>query len=248
MSDYTTPAERREDQAYSALRAFLSLVPGGGVLIELLNTVVEPAYARNQRRWLEVVAHGLAKLQEEFENLSFDDLQRREGFSSTFLRATKIAATTHRGEKLEALRNAVLNAAFANAPDDDMQAVFLSMIEAYTPWHLRLLAFFDGPASLANERGAFEDLREGPYRFNYDRIVEGVFPELRGRRRFYDQVLDVLERDGLISNVPMEWTIYRGPDGAWHVQGMRDELTTHVLTPEGREFLRFITAPQAGSR
>jgi hypothetical protein len=239
MPGEPSPTERRQDIAQTLIRAGVSLVPGGSAINELLNLVIVPAVAERQRRWLEALDHELGKLRERMEGFSFDDLQRREDFASAFLRASRIAATTHRKEKLQALCNAVLNVAIGDAPDDDLQVVFLSLIEAYTPLHLRLLAFMDDPSRWTSERGAFKKLHVGAHHLGYDQILEGVFPGLKGRRRFYDQVLSVLERDALISDVPAGATVHVGADGECNI-GFR-----RMLTPEGREFLRFVTAPDA---
>lgn len=235
----SSPTDRRQDIAHALVRAGVSLVPGGSAINELLNLVIVPTVAERHRRWLEALDHEFGKLRERLEGFSFDDLQRREDFTSAFLRASRIAATTHREEKLQALRNAVLNMAIGDAPDDDLQAVFLSLIEAFTAWHLRLLAFVHDPARWANERGAFKNLHVGGHHLPYDQIFEGVFSGLKGRRRFYDQVLSVLERDALISPVPAGATVHVGADG-------KCNINLHgMLTPEGREFLCFVTAPDA---
>ena len=239
MPNEPSPTEQRQDIAQALIRAGVSLVPGGGAINELLNLVIVPAVAERQRRWLEALDHELGRLRERMEGFSFEDLQRREDFASAFLRASRIAATTHREEKLEALRNAVLNVAVGNAPDDDLQVVFLSLIEAYTPWHLRLLAFMDDPSRWANERDAAKSLHLGAHHLTYDRIFEGVFSGLKGRRRFYDQVLSVLERDALITVVPAGATVHVGANGECKIGFHR------ILTPEGREFLSFVTAPDA---
>ena len=50
---------------------------------------------------------------------------------SVVLQATQAALRTHQAEKLEALRNAVLNVAAGKGPSDDMQMVFLSFIDSF---------------------------------------------------------------------------------------------------------------------
>lgn len=112
------PSGQRRDIAQRLVRAGVALIPGGGAINELLNMVILPAVAERQNQWLEALDHELGTLRKRFEGFSFDDLQRREDFSSAFLRASRIAATTHREEKLEALRHAVLNVALDRAPDD----------------------------------------------------------------------------------------------------------------------------------
>lgn len=118
--------------------------------------------------------------------------------------------------------------------------MFFSLIEAYTPWHLRLLAFFNAPDALANKPGAFQDLHGNQHYLQYDQVLEGVFPELQGRRRFYDQMLSVLERDALVFDIPAAATVSRRADGTWHIHGL-----DKVLTQEGRDFVRFVRSPES---
>src|SRR5260370_7181085 len=46
---------------------------------------------------------------------------------------------SHQREKLQALRNAVLNVAAGTAPDENLQLVFLNYLDTLTPLHLTLL-------------------------------------------------------------------------------------------------------------
>jgi hypothetical protein len=56
------------------------------------------------------------------------------------MHATQAAIRNHQKEKLEALRNAVLNSAEKNALDEDIKLMFVSLIDTFTPWHLRILS------------------------------------------------------------------------------------------------------------
>ena len=59
--------------------------------------------------------------------------------------ATRTIERTHDQAKKNALRNAVLNSALPDAPDADTQAMLLSLIDRYTPSHLRLLTLWNDP-------------------------------------------------------------------------------------------------------
>ncbi|HTS57938.1 MAG TPA: hypothetical protein VMH03_10335, partial [Terriglobales bacterium] len=47
----------------------------------------------------------------------------------TVLQATQIALRTHQEEKLEALRNAVVNSTSGQVLEDDVRAVFLNLVD-----------------------------------------------------------------------------------------------------------------------
>lgn len=61
------------------------------------------------------------------------------------LQASVIALRTSQKEKLEALKNAILNIANGQNVDESLQIMFLSFIERFTVWHIRLLELFQIP-------------------------------------------------------------------------------------------------------
>lgn len=77
----------------------------------------------------------------------------REDLRDVILQATVVAYRTTREEKLEALRNAVVNVAAHRQSDRDLTAVFLELVDRFTPSHLRALQFFQSPTVFAKERG-----------------------------------------------------------------------------------------------
>ena len=249
MQDESAPTERRQDIAQALIRAGVSLVPGGGAINELLNLVIVPAAAERQRRWLEALDHDLSKLRGRVDGFSLGDLHRREDFTSSFLRAWRIAATTHREEKLEALRNAAPERSDRRCPRRRHQALFFSLIDAYTPWHLRILAFLDDPDqwTRAHERKAFKELRNSMRGIAFNLAIKCVFPDLEGRASVAARVERDLEFDGL---VPREGG-FRHFTGAVErmlngvsIEGWNNE----VLTAHGRVFLRFVSTPSSTTK
>jgi hypothetical protein len=72
---------------------------------------------------------------------------------------------TQQAEKIEALRNAVLNSAAPVHPDADNQAIIMNLIDRFTPSHMRLLALWDNPPTwfssnnIPQPQGAFATSR-----------------------------------------------------------------------------------------
>jgi hypothetical protein len=66
---------------------------------------------------------------------------------------TRAIDHTHQEEKLAALRNAVLNSALPGAPDADMQAILLGLVDRLTSSHLRFLTMWDDPPLWFESRG-----------------------------------------------------------------------------------------------
>ena len=56
-----------------------------------------------------------------------------------------MATRNHEQEKIDALRNAVLNSALPHPPDDSLQQTFLAWVDRFTVWHLHSLSLFDDP-------------------------------------------------------------------------------------------------------
>jgi hypothetical protein len=96
-------------------------------------TVLQPAsmtLSRRRDEWLTDLARRLHDLEGQVNSFHFDDLANNDQFVSATAQATQAALQTHNKEKLEALRNAVLNTALQREPDNDQQAVFLALIES----------------------------------------------------------------------------------------------------------------------
>lgn len=116
--------------------------PVGSIFAALFGSVVyPPPITQRINQLLMDIAFKLEEL-ELRGKLEIDELLKNEGFISTLLHATQIAIRTHQKEKLEALKNAVLNSALKTAPEDDYKILFLSFIDNFTIAHVKLLKFF----------------------------------------------------------------------------------------------------------
>ncbi len=130
-----------EDVAHAGRKGLLSMIPFvGGVEAELLGLLSSPL-AQRRDDWWEDLERRLRNLEGQVEGFRFDDLGKNEQFVSATLHATQVALRTHQAEKLEALRNAVLNIAIGNAPSEDLQMVFLNLVDSFTPMHMKALSF-----------------------------------------------------------------------------------------------------------
>lgn len=71
--------------------------------------------------------------------------QNNEQAISTILTASPLALKTHNKTKLEALRNIVINAVLHPDYEEYKFQMFLSFIDEFTEWHIRLLEYFSDP-------------------------------------------------------------------------------------------------------
>lgn len=80
---------------------------------------------------------------------------------SAAVQATRATVSTHRREKLEALRNAVLNSALSRALDHERQTIFFHLIEMFSVTHFDILRLFADPKTFPKTRlKELQDRRE----------------------------------------------------------------------------------------
>jgi hypothetical protein len=127
------------DVVHIATKAGLSAIPiVGGPAAEIFAAIVQPPLERRRNEWIRDLGDRIEQLEKE-GRIHAEELQHNEPFVDTALQATTIALRNHQGEKREALRNAVLNAALPGAPAADLQHFFLGLVDQFTTWHLRIL-------------------------------------------------------------------------------------------------------------
>jgi hypothetical protein len=126
--DLTPPKPNAVDHTTRVIKAVTKLFPAGGALTELLGFMASPL-ERRREGWCERIVAALKELQDRRPELTYEALSQDEAFVSAVYAATKIAVGSHQQEKLEALRNAVLNVAAGLAPSDDQQAMFLDAVD-----------------------------------------------------------------------------------------------------------------------
>jgi hypothetical protein len=140
------PTTSTGDVVHTIVKAGLSAIPfGGGVAAEIFSALIVPPLTKRRDEWIQSIAEGLQALQERVAGFTIDSLQDNEVFVTAVMHATQVAIRNHHSEKREPLRNAVLNVASGNAPNEDMQLIFLDLVDTLVPWHLRLLRFFQNP-------------------------------------------------------------------------------------------------------
>jgi hypothetical protein len=179
---YAPPEVGKGDVAHTIVKAGISSIPVvGGAAAELFALVIEPPLDKRRNEWMKAMAEGLKTLEEKGA-LRIDDLPKNEAFISTVMHASQAALRNHQKEKLEALRNAALNVAIGNAPDEDIQLMFVNLIDAVTPWHIRILKVFQDPVRFGREKGMTP---EGTMMGAPATLLERCCPELAGRPEFY---------------------------------------------------------------
>lgn len=228
------------DHAHTVVRAAISSIPIPGVAgpaTELLSALIRPPALKRLEAWCDQVNRALAELREQRQALDPDSLAGNDDFVSAVQHATQIALRTHQQAKLEALRNAVLNVAVGTAPSDDLQLMFLGLVDGFTPLHLRILKFFRDPYAYY-KRAHGPDL--SPFDFSHASpagVLERTFTELGSNRPFCRQIVRDLEAAGLLgSNKPhLRFSENWFEEDKTH-SGALEKRTTDI----GDQFLDFI--------
>jgi len=118
--------------------AFPAVLPG----VKLFDLITAPLRGKRMSDWCEELRLRLNELSRKVEALTPEALATSDPFVSIFAHATQAALRTHQAEKLEALRNAVLNVAVGRGPSEDLQLIFLNFADTFTPVHLQVLVHF----------------------------------------------------------------------------------------------------------
>ena len=114
--------------AQAVVKAAISAVPVAPCwpATELLGLIFGPPIEKRREEWLNTLADAVKEVQNKQADLTAEKLSQDPAFVSTAMRASELAIRTHQKEKLDALRNAVVNAALPGGPDETMQQIFLT--------------------------------------------------------------------------------------------------------------------------
>lgn len=222
---YKPPQKNVGDALHSIVKAGLSIL--GGPATELFNSIVTSPLERRRTEWMKNMWQGLLELEKK-KNVNLEELQKNEIFIDAVMQASQAAMRTSRKEKLEALRNAVLNTALPNAPDEDHQSIFLNLVDTLTPWHLRILKL------LMNEQ--WEEVRLDPTTQymtpSFQGSVMAAFPELK--EYVYDHIMKDLSSKGLADLDAIDSS---------HEMATTSGRPSVEITDIGNQFIIFITSP-----
>jgi hypothetical protein len=239
---YPPPEQDKGDTAYAAGRALLSAIPvAGGAAVELFQFIITPPIEKRRNDWMKEIGQAVQNL-EQNKGVAMEELKSNDVFIDTLLQASQIALRNSQEEKREALKNAVLNVALPDSPEQALIQVFLEWIDIFTVWHLKILSLIDEPEKhlrvsseldmdelkqqWLREREASSDLETGGFIL----FLEAIYPELNEKKSFYPQIVRGLYAHGLIS-----------------IEDLRNILWDGILvrrsTELGVQFLRFIENP-----
>jgi hypothetical protein len=201
----------------------------GNALAVALVTTLNWRLEQRREQWFTQLAEAVEDLSERVDDFDLENLAGDDRFVDAVVTATRTIEHTHEDEKITALRNAVLNSVAPDAPDADTQAIFLNLIDRFTPSHLRLLTLWDDPAAWFSShdlKPPSQDVMAG----SRTQTVEAGLPEMQGRKDFYLLIASELGAAGMLT---------ANLSGMVSGTSLMDRLTTDF----GRQFVRFISPP-----
>lgn len=214
--------KRTGDVVHALTKGVLSGAPVvGGLVSEIFALAFSPPLEKRREEWLLSLEKRLRSLELKLEMLAESEI-----FVSMIQHATQIALRTHQADKLEALRNAVVNTAQGSSLEDDLRSIFLNLIDSMTPWHIRLLKFWKDPQAYADTSGiryAHKIMTSG------EELLLMTFPELNGKADLYKLVMRDLYRWGLVQSDNL------------HMMSTMSGVLAKGGTPLGNKFLEFIS-------
>lgn len=214
--------DKIKEVGYAIAKGSMGSIPlAGGVLSELFSVAfADPATKRREQVLLEMDAR-LKRL--EGEGFDIQKLAESEEFLTIAMQAYNIALRTHQAEKRLALMNAITNTPKLSI-DENIKLMYLTYIDEFNEWHLRILSFLDNPSKYFQDNN-----KPNFYAAGKSAILLQAYPELSSRREFYDRIVTDLYSRGLI--------VYNSLHGIMTEQGLWQSGTSEF----GKQFLKYIS-------
>lgn len=221
------------DVIHTITKAGLSAIPVvGGPAAVFFAALITPPIIKRRDAWVDSLGQDILKLKEKFKGFDPNELQNNEPFVTAVLHATDSASKNHDKEKLEFLRNAVLNVALKIEPNEDLQLMFFNYIDVLTRWHLKILSYFSDPKRWYEKHGLM------PLEFGFTTLgesIEHAFQELKHKDDFYKQLIRDLNSRGLLaipdlSSIMSSSSVYES-----RTTDMGDKLIRFILSPLTKE-------------
>jgi hypothetical protein len=226
-SKYKTPKKKPSDAAYAVVKAGISSLPiVGAAASELLGLIVSPPLEKRRSEWMEMVGNGLIELEQKM-NVVLEDLQDNNKFIDAAMDATQIALRTSQREKLDALRNALLNSALHNSAEESIQKMFFSFIDIFTIYHIKLLELFQNPRNWFAKHSI--NYPQFYVSSSLSQLIEIAFPGLK--RELYDQIWKDLFLRGLVSTEGLHVMMTSSGADAKRTTGIGDAFISFIVNP-----------------
>ncbi len=227
--------------AHIIAKVGLSTVPiVGSAASELFSAIIAPPISKRREKWIEMIAQGLKELEKQIQGFKLENLSENEAFVTMLLNATQSALLTHQREKLEALRNVVLNSAIPSQHEEAIHSIFLHFVDSLTPWHLKILSIFGDPPEFEEFEKLSHELKRLFYAYPHFHLssvpndITGAFDEFNGREDLINRMIQDLASRDLLDLAAMDTS---------HHMATQAGIPSARITDFGKQFLDFIRSP-----
>ena len=195
---------------------------------ELIDLVITTPMSKRKDAFISDLAVRVKNMESKATGFTIESLKDNELFQTIIINAIRAAIATHQQEKIQALKNAVLNAALKPNINENVQMMFINYIDRLTPLHLIILKFLQYPKEYC-EKHKIEIKGTGSSVFS---VLNMAIKDVEGH--VIEQIVKDLFTYGFINvdiqNYKMTVTI-------------QAVLNSHT-TPFGNQFLTYITEPE----
>jgi hypothetical protein len=217
------------DYAVAAAKSILGALPVlGSTAAEIFGLIVTPPLEKRKIQWMNEIAERLAEL-EKSKEINIAELANNELFIDVVMQASSLAIKTSQNEKLEAFKNAILNTAVNSSISDAKAHIFLSQLDKFTDWHVKIIVLLENPENWFRKAN-----RTFPayIALSLSNIIKEAYPELKDEDSFLDIIWNDLKVAGFHNSGDLKTTM------------SGNGLATKKTTKLGDEFLNYIRFEQ----
>jgi len=198
MNELSEKREIAQSEALDKTAKIVSgLIPGGASAYELFTALVTPLHVKRKEGWVREVTMRLHKLETEGK-INMEELSRNEEFNTIITKATLLAQQTHQKEKIEALKNVVINSAIKlsrEVIDFDEIDYFLTFIQRISPLHILIINTFENPREVVKKKK--DKFSHGLKTHIIDLFIT-MYPELKEKKEMVMQCWKDLYNFGFV--------------------------------------------------
>ncbi|MGO4715358.1 hypothetical protein [Bradyrhizobium sp. 2TAF24] len=223
------PEEASGRFGYSVAKVTLAGIPFvGDALQEILERAIGEPLKRRQEEWFRKIGKGLQELHERLEGFDPRSLGDNPAFVGIVYEATDQAMRAQEEERLEALRNVVLNTAAGIAIDDVLRGRFMGYVGRFSTAHVHVLKAMDNPGASPAMVAQAKGMTMGAF---WPGLLVGL-PEFGQREDLLEVIVAELEAERLIEK-------------SSKVMMSGGSIMSQKSTTLGRAFLQFISSPDS---
>lgn len=207
-----------------------SFVPGGTAAYELVTTLVVPLHEKKKWEFINDMAIRLKRLEDQ-GHIDFEELAQNEEFNTIITKAILLAQQNHQKEKLEALRNIVINSAIKITDKDleyDSIEFYVRLINTLSTSHIKILKALHDENDF---RVAIDKIGSSYSMVNFGHLLKTLIPSFNVQDKFLQLAVRELFNYGLTNKESTTQSIGK------------DDKLDEIRTEIGLSFIEYITSP-----